>query len=443
MTSNSGAGPLRFSASQAYNADASQVISGGVNSNVRLAGFPMPLCFERGEGAHLYDIDGNRFIDYVLGMGPTILGHAPRAVCDAVAKSLSNGQMLGGQHKAELELARKLTACIPSAELVRIGMTGSEVVQAALRVARAFTGRRKFIKFEGQYHGWFDNVLISHRPPASERANDIPRQPQLETAGQVSSVTTDIVVLPWNDIDAVRQVVATIGGEIAAIITEPVMCNTGVILPRAGYLEALRELATEHGIVLIFDEVITGFRLAVGGAQEHFGITPDLSTFAKAMASGFPISALVGCADIMSLFAEGRVNHSGTYNASLPSIFAAMATLDAIAANDGFILSDIERRGQQLIEGIRKIARDNRSDLKVQGYGACFNIFFSDDDHIWDCVAYSRTNLQKQRQLLTELVSSGIRPTSRSTWFVSAAHTGADVDETLEAVARAMRLLAK
>ena len=424
-----------FTASKDYVAQANLVIAGGVNSNVRLSNFPVPLCFERGEGAYLYDFDGNRFIDYALGMGPTILGHAPQPLCDAVAKSLSLGQVLGGQHRSELDLAKRLRVLVPSAELVRIGMTGSEVVQAALRVSRAFTGRRKFIKFEGQYHGWFDNVLISHRPPSSASPNDtvLVRSPHLETAGQSESVIGDIIVLPWNDVAAVEQTLAEHGSDIAAIITEPVMCNTGVIPPAPGYLEALRSMSSAHRVVLIFDEVITGFRLAIGGAQQRFGVTPDLSTFAKAMAGGFPISALVGRADIMSLFGSGKVNHSGTYNAGLPSVAASIATLDILAANEGAILRDLEARGDNLIEGLRGTAIDMKSDLRVQGFGSCFNVFFSDNPTLRSYEDYQRTDLTRQAQFLKHLISAGVRPTTRSTWFVSTAHSDDDIAETLDA----------
>ena len=307
-----------FAASAAYNREAGQLIPGAVNSNVRLAGAPLPLCFERGEGAHLFDLDGNRFIDYALGMGPTILGHAPRQVNDAVAASLGRGQLFAGQHPAELELARLMHRLVPSAEMIRICMSGSEAVQAAIRVARAATGRTKLVKFEGQYHGWFDNVLVSHSPATGDDL-PVPRVPHLETRGQAGNAASDLIVLPWNDVSALDRVIAAHGADIAAIITEPAMLNTGAILARPFYLEHLRAVTEKHGIVLIFDEVITGFRLALGGAQQRFGITPDLSTFAKAMAGGYPVAALVGKRELMALFGTG-VNHSGTYNANVMSV---------------------------------------------------------------------------------------------------------------------------
>lgn len=430
----------KFFRSRAYIQEASELIPGSVNSNVRLLGFPFPICFERGEGAYLFDVDGNRYIDFALGMGPAVLGHAPSTVCDAVAKSLRTGQMLGGQNGIELDLARRLNRLIPNADRIRIGMTGSEVVQAALRVSRAYTGRTKFIKFEGQYHGWYDNVLISHAPPLDgDGATDLPREPHLETAGQSPRSGDDIMVLPWNDAGAVEKVLLEQGNDIAAIITEPVMCNTGVIAPRPGYLERLRELSTAHGVVLIFDEVITGFRLALGGAQQRFGVTPDLSTFAKAMAAGFPISALTGRADIMDLFGSGKVNHSGTYNANIPSLHAAMATLDVLTAGSPGVLDEIETIGNTLMSEIRGLEGARSAGLRVEGFGAVFNTYFAEPNaEVTDYGSYKRTDLAKQAKLMEGLVIRGVRPTNRGTWFVSAALSEADVHETVSAVAASL-----
>lgn len=440
MDRNSSQKPLAFDASAAWNADAAQVIAGAVNSNVRLTGTPIPLCFTRGEGPYLFDLDGNRHVDYALGMGPTILGHAPPPVCEAVAQSLSRGQLFAGQARDEIDLAQRLVAMIPSAELVRIGMTGSEVVQAALRVSRAFTGRRKVVKFEGQYHGWFDNILISNAPEvAAPGANlPLPREAKLESRGQIEHGAAEMLVLPWNDIAALESVIASHGADIAAILTEPAMCNTGAIAPQPGYLERMRELATEHGIVLIFDEVITGFRFALGGAQERFGVTPDLSTFAKAMAGGFPVSALVGRADIMRLFAEG-VNHSGTYNANLQSVVAAIATLDALAADDGAALKQAEESGLALMDGLRKIARDRDLPLRVEGWGTAFATFFAPADlQVRDYQEFRRADGARLQAWLAELALHGIRPTGRGTWFVSSAHDAAAVEETLEVAGRVL-----
>lgn len=430
-----------FQASADYNAEAANVIAGSVNSNVRLAGAPMPMCFERGEGAYLFDVDGNRYYDYALGMGPTILGHAPKSVYDAVARSLSDGQMFAGQHRHELELAKLLQTHIPSAELTRVGMSGSEMVQAALRVSRAFTGKSKFIKFEGQYHGWFDNVLISHAPKVAEPGEKlpVPREPHFESKGQSLNVADEIIVLPWNDAAALEQVIAEHGNDIAAIITEPAMCNTGAIAPLPGYLEKMRDLTSANNIVLIFDEVITGFRLALGGAQERFGITPDLSTFAKAMAGGFPVAALVGRADIMDMFSKGGVNHSGTYNSNVQSVVASIATISELAADDGAALKKAEETGAHLMDGLRRLSNDLNLNMQVTGFGTAFTTYFGEPDSVTDYQSYKQTDAKQLQHLLSGLVERGVRPTNRGTWLVSTAHTEQDADETLEAVAHVLK----
>lgn len=422
----------RHALSKSYHELAKKSIAGGVNSNVRLGN--VPLCFASASGSKLIDVDGNEYVDYALGMGPAILGHSPAAVVAAVADSLASGQLFAGQHHSETVLAELLKRHIPSADLVRIGVTGSEMVQAALRVSRAFTGKRGFIKFDGQYHGWFDNVLINHSGPPGDPSGALPFPVHLQTAGQSSAATGDAHVLPWNDIEAVTAYLDKHSNEISAIITEPVMCNTGVIMPAPGYLEALRRLCDQHHVVLIFDEVITGFRLGMGGAQGKFGIRPDLSTFAKAFGGGFPVAALAGRRDIMELFSTGKVNHSGTYNANLISIAAGISTLEILAANNGEALDLIERTGQSLIKGIRNLASQYDVNMHVTGYGSVFHTLFSDKKVPCDYATYKRSDGSRQKSFIDALVHYGIRPTGRGTWFVSSAHTSDDVDKTLEAI---------
>ena len=273
------------SESRSYHERAKARIAGGVNSNVRLGG--APLCFASAQGSRLTDVDGNVYIDYALGMGPAILGHAPPAVTAEVSRTLALGQLFAGQHPLELEVADALCNCVRSAELVRFGLTGSEIVQAAIRVARAHTGRTEVIKFEGHYHGWFDNVFINQNAPVAA-GSPVPRPRHLQSAGQSAHASDDIAVLPWNDAGVLERYVVANAARIAAIITEPIMFNTGGILPAPGYLEDLRRITKAHGIVLIFDEVITGFRVALGGAQELYDVQPDLSVFAKALGAGSP-----------------------------------------------------------------------------------------------------------------------------------------------------------
>lgn len=428
---------FRFDTSRLHHAEAAQFIAGGVNSNVRLAGQPVPLCFTWARGAHLRDLDGNNYIDYALGMGPAILGHAPGVVTDAVARSLESGQLYAGQSTLELELARRLHQHVPGAELVRIGITGSEMVQAALRLARAVTRRKKVVKFAGHYHGWFDNVLTNECTFSADEPGDL-HVPQPLSDGQVASALTDTVVLPWNDLSVVSAYLERHGADTAAIIMELVMCNTGVIPPASGYLDGIRRLCDEHGVVLIADEVITGFRLGLRGAQGLFGVTADLAVFAKALGGGVPIAALTGRQSLLSLIGSGVVNHSGTYNSNIIAVSAAVATMDALAADGGAAYSRIERQGKALMEGIRSLARKAGDNLVVQGFPSVFNIGFTAEREIGCLSSYQKCDQQRQQRFLLALLERGVRPTSRGTWFVSAAHSEPEVEATLAAVQGAL-----
>lgn len=430
-------GALSTSQSQHYHELAKARVAGGVNSNVRLRAVP-PICFSSGKGAHLTDLDGNVYLDYALGMGPNILGHAPAAVVDEVARTLTVGQLFAGQHAQELKLAEALSHCVSSAELVRFGLSGSEMVQAAMRVARAYTGRSEIIKFEGHYHGWFDNILINVSGPPEPEGAAIPRRHHLQSVGQSPYASADVAVLPWNDFDAIERYVSANAERIAGIITEPVMLNTGGILPKEGYLQHLRRVATAHGVVLIFDEVITGFRVALGGAQALYGVTPDLSVFAKALGAGFPVSALAGRRDIMELFASGRVNHSGTYNANVTSISAALAALGALSASGGAVYERMNARGRVLMDGIAQVARQQGIDLQVSGLPTAFHTCFASHP-IHDYASYMRADQRRLSAFLLALLKCHIRPTGRGTWFLSTEHTEGDIETTLEAVRRALR----
>ena len=429
---------LDTSQSQHYHELAKARIAGGVNSNVRLGG--VPICFSSGKGAHLTDVDGNVYLDYALGMGPNILGHAPTAVVDEVARTLNMGQLFAGQHMLELQLADKLCSCVSSAELVRFGMSGSEMVQAAMRVARAYTGRSEIIKFEGHYHGWFDNIFVNVSGAAAAHGAPLPRTRYLQSSGQSRHASDDVTVLPWNDFEAIERYVSANAARVAAIITEPVMLNTGGILPKDGYLQHLRRVATAHEVVLIFDEVITGFRVALGGAQEIYGVRPDLSVFAKALGAGFPVSALAGRRDIMELFASGRVNHSGTHNANVPSVSAALAALRELSAGGGAAYGRMNVLGQALMDGIAQAAGRLGLGLQISGLPAAFHTCFASHP-IHDYATYMRADRSRLNAFMSALLESGIRPTSRGTWFLSTAHTESDIEGTLEAVGRALQLL--
>ncbi len=285
---------------------ARSALAGGVSSQFRSYEYPHPLFYESGQGSRITDVDGNTYLDFTLSQGPLILGHSHPVVVEAVTEAIASGQIFAGQHLAELELAETVKRLVPCADLVRFSLSGSEAVHAALRAARVHTGKTRFLKFEGHYHGWFDNVAVSVSASTADQLGERHRpRPLPWTRGRPPSSDAEVVTAGWNDLEAVERVLASDPDGMAAVITEPVMCNSGCIMPVESYLEGLRSLCSFYGAVLIFDEVITGFRLGMSGAQGYFGVTPDLATFGKAMANGFPISVLAGKTEVMAHVAEG------------------------------------------------------------------------------------------------------------------------------------------
>lgn len=420
---------------------AKQSLAGGVSSNVRLLGKPHPLFFERAEGALLYDVDGNAYIDYVLAQGPMILGHSHPAVLDAVNHAMRSGQLYAGQHMLEIELAQKLVEIVPSAELCRFGLSGSEMVQAAMRLARAVTGRRMILRFEGHYHGWFDNVLISVAPALDQAGPRESPRPTLGTNGQTAGALEDFFVLPFNDLALVEELFRRSGDRIAAIMLEPMMCNTGAIPPEPGYLQGLRRICDEYSSLLYFDETITGFRLSLAGAQGYYGVTPDLSSFAKAMAGGFANAALVGKAETMIRFAQD-VNHSGTFNSNVISMAASVAALAELEKNDGAIYRHLERIGTQLMQGLADLGRRHGLPLHVQGLPCAFHVSFTAQPPIRDYRDYAlHCDKERYNEFAQAMLERGVRLIGRGIWYVSAAHTEEHVQRTLEAADQALAAL--
>lgn len=431
----------RYDRSIALYREALEHLAGGVSSHFRYGGEPVPLFYSGGRGARLTDIDGNTYIDYALGNGPVILGHAPASVLKAVAETLEQGQLYAAQHERELALAKALTRMIPCAERVRFSSSGSEAVHAALRLARAFTGRSKIIKFEGHYHGWFDNIFISVRPSLNAAGPLEEPFAVAETPGQAESALADVGMLPWNRLDILSDSVRRHRDEIAGIVMEPIMCNAGVILPEPGYLEGVRDLCTEHGIVLIFDEVITGLRVALDGAQVLLEVTPDLAVFAKALAAGFPLSFLAGRGDIMDLLKTPGVVHGGTYNSNVVSISAGLATVAELERGDGQAYRTMEATGRRLMDGLKSLADRYDRSLLIQGVGSVFHPAFTRKEAITDYRSFSGVDAASQRTFINELQHAGVRLTTRGTWFLSTAHTESDVDETLQAAESAFSKL--
>jgi glutamate-1-semialdehyde 2,1-aminomutase len=426
-----------FTISQQLLTQSAKQLPGGVNSNYRLGISPTPLVFERAEGALLYDVDGNRLIDYYLGMGPMILGHSPAPVIAAVTEQLQRGILFAGQSEVEFAAANLVCQIVPCAEMVRFGSSGSEVVHAALRLARAATGRDIVIKFEGHYHGWFDNIHWSIAPPLDQAGPANAPVPVAGSIGQGPLEAQRLEVLPWNDLGLLSARLARC--DVAAVIMEPAMCNTSAILPAEGYLEGVRKACTDAGTILIFDEVITGFRVAPGGAQQRLGVTPDLATFGKAIANGFPVACLAGRADLMEQFVTRKVMHGGTYNAQPIAMAATVATLTALA--DGQVHAALEQRGRRLMERIGQALAEADIGARIQGFPQIFHVAFGVDAPIINYRSSLAADKARYVRFTTALLERNVRALERGAWFISAAHTDELIDETIAAVAEVARAI--
>lgn len=413
---------------------AQTVIAGGVSSDARrMDGVPMFV--RRGEGSRLWDVDGNEYVDYVLGQGAMVLGHSHPAVVDAVRRQVGIGQSFAAQHELEYLVAKEICTRVPCAELVRFNSVGTEAVQAAWRVARGFTRRPKILKFEGHYHGWLDANLWSVHPPV-DRAGTASRPDAVAgSAGQVESGKADVIIAPWNDWSAFAALYQENRDQIAAVVLEPLLCNTGCIAPVPGFLESVAAMTQGGGSLLIFDEVITGFRLARGGAQEYFGVVPDLAVFGKAIAAGFPLSCLAGRREVMDTVTLGQVLHAGTFNANPIVMAAAHAALGELSAS---VYERLLFLGGQLIEGLRGLAAELGVALTVEGPGPMFQTYFGTGP-ILNYRDYAETDLASARRFHRELFERGINIVPRGLWFLSAAHDEDTIAHTL-AQARAALL---
>lgn len=411
---------------------AQRSIPGGVNSNVRLYGEPCPLTFTRAEGSHIWDVDGNEYLDFVMGMGPHILGHNPRVVVESVYKSLDQGQLFGGQHRYEIELAELFLSIIPWVEQIRIGLSGTEMNLLAIRIARAHTGKNKIVRFTGHYHGWLDPLFINPiaTPPMSQNAL---------LPGQSLAAANDILLSEWNDLNALRNTFDS-SNDISAVIMEPIMCNSGYIEPSQGYLSAVHELCRSHGIVLIVDEVITGFRIGLTGAQGHFGVSGDISIYAKAIASGFPVAILGASRELLAKVATGQVNHAGTYNTGISSTVAALATLTELHRTNPY--DSIRSIGLKLMNKLSKLKTRNGIQLQTDGPGPMFQLRFGNPGPPTNLSDYkNRSDLLLLKQFITAWQHLGVRTTSRGMCFLSTAHTSGDIEFAFEKAEEAIATL--
>jgi glutamate-1-semialdehyde 2,1-aminomutase len=401
-----------------------------------------PIFIERAEGAWLEDVDGNRYVDWMMAYGALPLGHAHPAVTAAIAEAAATGALFAAATEIEIEVAAAIRSMVPSAERVRFANTGTEAAMAALRLARGYTGRPKFIKFEGHYHGWYDDFLVNAHPHAPASLGH-PRDPVriAESSGLNRRALDDTIVVPWNNLDAVARAIEANRGRIAAIITEGVMANMGVIPPEPGYLEGLQRLARAEGILFVLDETVTGFRLAPGGCQELFGLDPDISTFGKALGAGLPVAAITGRAGIMDAFGWGGVLHYGTQNASRIGLAAARASLRVLADRGGAAYEHLRRIADALVAGLRDAFADTRTAAIVQHVGPMLQIMFTDRPAIRDyrefCAYVDRARFQR---FAWALFRHGVymSPSAALHSVASLAHTQEHVDLTVAAVRKVL-----
>lgn len=414
---------------------AKRLMPGGVSSPVR-AFEPHPFFTASAKGSRLVDVDGNEFIDYCMAYGPLIFGHAPDLILEKVRAQLSHGTLYGTPTAGEVELAELITRAVPSVEMLRLVSTGLEATMHAVRAARGFTRRNKIIKFEGCYHGAYDYVLVKAGSGAttfgSPTSDGIPQES-----------TKNTVVVPYNDPRAVQEAVDANKDQVAAILVEPVIGNAGPILPKDGYLESLRKIADGNNVLLIFDEVITGFRLAFGGAQERYGVGADLTTLGKILGGGLPLAAFGGRRDVMEhISPSGKVYQAGTFSGNPLSVTASIAVITALKERREQVYSQLDRNGGMIRKGLTDIVRDAKIKAQVNGITSMFQIFFTETPVI-DYSSAQTADRQKFSRFHRELLKRKVffPPSQFETCFLSTAHSQEDIDQTLQAASEALRLV--
>ena len=418
---------------------AQQSLVEGVNSPSRGAAVYAdgPIMLERGKSSQVWDADGNEYVDFMMSFGALIHGHAHPRLVSIVSEAIAEGSHFAAATSAEVEAAERFRRMVPSAEVVRFANSGSEATMLALRLARAHSRRTKFLKFEGHYHGWYDPYLLSTHghPPSELGAKDNPaRIPDSE--GIPPATFDDVVLAAWNDVAALERTMRQHGGELAAVITEPIMANMGCIPPRDGYLQRLRELTREHGVLLILDEVVTGFRYAPGGCQEYYGIQPDISTFGKALGAGFPVGAVAGPRSILDRMRWGdhMVLHYGTFNGHRLTMKVIAASLDILSAQGTY--RKLHSVGDAAIAGLRDVFRRRKVKAIVQGFGPMFQIYFTEREAIHDYRDYcTYVDTARYSRFVHLLLARGIymTPSNGLHWIICTAHTERDVQKLIEA----------
>lgn len=416
--------------SQALFEEAKRCLVGGVNSPVR-AMRPYPFFTARGEGCKIYDVDGRSYIDYCLAYGPLILGHAYPKVVRAIEEQVEKGTVYGTPTEIEVKFAKKIAAHVPSAEVVRFVNTGTEATMAAIRLARGVTGRKKIVKFEGAFHGAHDCVLVKAGSGATTHGTP-------NSLGIPEETTKNTLLAPFNDEKAVEKILER-EKEIAAVILEPVMGNAGCIMPKEGYLQFLREITQENNVLLIFDEVITGYRLSLGGAQKYYNVTPDVTTLGKIIGGGLPIGAIAASREIMEqLSPVGRVYQAGTFNGNPLSMAAGYAAVSKL--ENGRVYKKLEKLGSNIREGLKKICEELKIKAKVYGAASMFQMYFTGREVV-DYREALQANAEFFLKFQRELLERGIflPPSQYECNFISYAHSEREINETLQKVEEVLR----
>ena len=430
--------------SKALYEQALRYLPAGASSNMRIhPAEEFPILFRKGFGPTVWDVDGNAYIDYLLAYGALILGHAHPSILSAIIEQLRDGTMLGTTTQLEVEVAKMIVEAVPCADLISFTNTGTEATMEAIRLARAITGKSKILKFEGHYHGHHDYVLFSVDAPQpvcglEANPNRLPYCP-----GIPDEVSETIMVAPWNDPTSLERILKKHHNEIAAIITEPVMGNAGVIPPNPEYLAQLRELTLRYDVLLIFDEVLTGFRVAKGGAQELYGVTPDLACFAKALGGGAPIAAVAGKEDLMGMIGPGKVGFGGTYNGNPLSLAAAKATLQVLFSNNGEIFRKLSKLSSKLSGGLTEILSKSNHPGVVNSVGPLLSIYFTKLQNVSSYREAAQSDASLYKKFRDEMLKRGtyMHPDGLERLSLSAAHGTHEVEQTLRAAEDSLRFL--
>jgi glutamate-1-semialdehyde 2,1-aminomutase len=399
---------------------------------------PYPIWFDHGKGGKIWDVDGNEYVDTVINMSALILGHGDERIIRAVKEQVDTGLTCGVETELSVKVAEQIGSMVPCAECVKFSNTGTEAVVKAIMIARAYTGRQKILKIEGGYDGWQDSVAISSKPNLKKAGPRINPIAVPENEGLLKAAIDSTMVMPFNDLENAEKLIRRYRKKLAAVIVEPIMFNLGCVRPTEGYLKSLKEIANRNDVLLIFDEVISGFRVAPGGAQEYYGVEPDLATFAKAIANGFPMSAVAGRADVMEVTGPtGKAGWAGVYNGSQVSLAASQATLEVL--RDGEVQRNLNSECELLERKFSELARDMSITAKLAGLAGQFQVYFTDAE-IWDYRTACKADPERFRIFHEKMLDEGVYmlPISLFHHGLVAAHTQDDLDKLIAGMRTAL-----